>query len=121
MMSSQRKMTKKGDITIKFLDGPKIDQVFKFKAEDKTIKIGRMADCQIKFDDNNLSRYQCTFKHFNNAWHIIDGFRSKPSTNGTWLLLGDRIELVHEMVIKIGQTLFKAGVEIENQKDVLTN
>jgi len=102
---------KKGNITIKFLDGPKVDQVFRFKAEDKVIKIGRMNDCQIKFDDNNLSRYQCTFKYFNNSWHIIDGFRTKPSTNGTWLLVDNTIEVSHEMIVKIGQTLFRIEVE----------
>ena len=107
---------KRGNITIKFLDGPKIDQVFRFKAEDKIVKIGRMNDCQIKFDDNNLSRYQCTFKFLNGAWHIIDGYiidglRTKSSTNGTWLLVDNTIELFNDMVLKIGQTLFKLEID----------
>jgi len=101
---------KKGNITIKFLDGPKVDQVYRFKSEDKQIKIGRMNDCHIKFDDNNLSRYQCTFKYVNNAWYIIDGVKNKPSTNGTWLLVDNTVELFHQMIVKIGQTLFKIEI-----------
>lgn len=46
-------------ITLKFLDGPKIDKEFSFTEYQKTIKIGRMSSCQIKFDDNALSRLQC--------------------------------------------------------------
>ena len=43
-------------ITLKFLDGPKIDNSFTFTEKEKTIMIGRMSQCQIKFDDNSLSR-----------------------------------------------------------------
>lgn len=53
-------------ITLKFLDGPKIDMEFTFTEHEKVIKIGRMSQCQIKFDDNSLSRLQCQieFRHF---------------------------------------------------------
>lgn len=50
-------------ITLKFLDGPKIDKEFSFTEYQKTIKIGRMSSCQIKFDDNALSRLQCQIKY----------------------------------------------------------
>lgn len=46
-------------VTFKFLDGPKIDKSFTFTENDEVIKIGRMSQCQIKFDDNSLSRLQC--------------------------------------------------------------
>ena len=46
-------------ITLKFLDGPKIDKQFTFTEKTECIKIGRMSQCQIKFDDNSLSRLQC--------------------------------------------------------------
>jgi len=46
-------------ITLKFLDGPKIDKEFNFTEYQQKIKIGRMSSCQIKFDDNALSRLQC--------------------------------------------------------------
>jgi len=38
-------------IQLKFIDGPKLDQVFTFKSDEK-ILIGRMPSCNIKFDDN---------------------------------------------------------------------
>ena len=46
-------------ISFKFLDGPKIDQTYSFGEEEKVIMIGRMSSCQIKFEDNSLSRLQC--------------------------------------------------------------
>ena len=50
-------------LTLKFLDGPKIDKQFTFTEHDKVIKIGRMSQCQIKFDDNSLSRLQCQIEY----------------------------------------------------------
>jgi hypothetical protein len=46
-------------IQLKFLDGPKTDQIFTFSETSGTIRIGRMTNCDIKFDDNSLSRLQC--------------------------------------------------------------
>ena len=98
------------------MDGPKIDKSFSFTTQDcETIKIGRMSQCQIKFDDNSLSRLQCqidyeTFDHtdldkYYNAvsvdgqvlapgqgiWVLRDGDPStgKKSTNGTWLFVDE--------------------------------
>jgi len=48
-------------IQIKFLEGPKSDQVFTFFDKNEKIKIGRVSDCDIKFDDSSLSRYQCQY------------------------------------------------------------
>ena len=43
-------------IQVKFLDGPKTDQTFTFAEGSGPIRIGRMTNCDIKFDDNSLSR-----------------------------------------------------------------
>ena len=43
-------------IQLKFLDGPKTDQIFTFSENSGIIRIGRMTNCDIKFDDNSLSR-----------------------------------------------------------------
>ncbi len=43
-------------IQLKFLDGPKTDQTFTFSETSGIIRIGRMTNCDIKFDDNSLSR-----------------------------------------------------------------
>ncbi len=61
----------KGRIQLRFLDGPKTDQTLypivfgrtagsTFSTTNGAIKIGRMSDCDIKFEDSGLSRYQCT-------------------------------------------------------------
>lgn len=50
-------------ITLKFLDGPKIDNSYTFTEKEKIIMIGRMSQCQIKFDDNSLSRLQCMIEY----------------------------------------------------------
>jgi len=54
-------------ITLKFLDGPKIDKEYTFTEFEKVIRIGRMSSCQIKFDDNSLSRLQCQLE-----WRLFD-------------------------------------------------
>ena len=36
-------------IVFKFLDGPKMEEVFQFEKEEKNIIIGRMGDCKIRF------------------------------------------------------------------------
>jgi pSer/pThr/pTyr-binding forkhead associated (FHA) protein len=44
-------------IKLSFIDGPKNDESFEFNKNDR-VQIGRLEDCQIRFDENNvLSRY----------------------------------------------------------------
>lgn len=101
----------KDTLILKFLNGPKMDQVFTFPKEEKVIKIGRMNDCGIKFDGNTLSRYQSSFEYRDGAWYASDGFGEKTSTNGTWLFLGDFFEVKGGTLIKIGQTLFRTALK----------
>jgi hypothetical protein len=44
-------------LEIKFIDGPRFEEIMHYTPEDTEISIGRMPDCTIKFDDNSLSRY----------------------------------------------------------------
>lgn len=119
-------------ITFKFLDGPKMDMSYTFTEFDEIIKIGRMSQCQIKFDDNSLSRLQCQIEYrlyeenndfvYYNAvsldglpkkpgegiWVLRDGDPSngKKSTNGTWLFVDELFPICDNLVFKAGQTLF---------------
>ena len=103
------------DIMLKFLDGPKSDEVYTFKTEDKVIKVGRMSDCEIKFDGNSLSRYQLTIEYKEDkGWVVIDGYNGKQSTNGTWLYVEGLHEITNNMTVKIGQTLFKLTLAMED-------
>lgn len=102
----------KPSLTVKFLDGPKADQSFRYSPGDKPVRIGRMADCNIKFDDNSLSRYQCSLLFVEDkGWFAIDGDGKKCSTNGTWLFVDELFEIFNNMVFKAGQTLFQAQYE----------
>jgi len=96
------------NITLKFLDGPKVDQMFTYQPGEKTITIGRMAECDIRFEDNSLSRVQCSLSHIpGKGWMVSDGDGKKGSTNGTWLFVDDMFEVFNNMVFKAGQTLFQ--------------
>lgn len=100
-------------ITLKFLDGPKIDQVFTFPKEERLVKIGRMNDCNVKFEGNSLSRYQCTIEYKDSNWFIMDGLQGKASTNGSWLFVEEFYEIFDGVTLKIGQTLFKICVKAQ--------
>ena len=113
-------------IEIKFLDGPKTDQTFKFGKKiifnlfpteasllpeeiknNKTVKIGRMNDWDIKFHSKGLSRWQCIIEFINKWWILKDGDGERTSTNGTWLFVDELYPIHDEMVFKAGQILFK--------------
>jgi len=70
------------------------------------VNFGRMADCSIKVDDSNLSRYHC-FISFDKGWFIQDGDGNRASTNGTWLFGEDFVEIRNGTVFKAAETLFK--------------
>ena len=95
-------------IQLKFIDGPKLDQVFTFKSHEK-ITIGRMPSCSIKFDDNQLSRMQCQIENVDGNWILRDGDGTKNSTNGTWLFVDELFKVYDGMVFKAGQTLFRTS------------
>lgn len=100
------------NIVLKFLDGPKADEVYTFRPTDKLIRVGRVSDCEIKFDVNTLSRYQFTIVYKESkGWVVIDGYDGKQSTNGTWLFVEDYYEISQNIAVKIGQTLFKVTLD----------
>lgn len=68
-----------------------------------------MPSCSIKFDDNQLSRLQCTIENIDGNWILNDGDGTKNSTNGTWLFVDELFKIYDGMVFKAGQTLFKTS------------
>ena len=95
-------------LCIRFLDGPKIDHEFFFQTHQAPIKIGRGTDCEVRIDDNNLSRYQCNIE-YNSRWLLNDGF-TKTSTNGTWLFAEEPFVLTNGTIFKAGHTLFECKI-----------
>ena len=97
---------------IKFLEGPKTGEEFFFSPNDDLVLIGRMTDCRIKFEDSNMSRYQCNVLfHQGKGWELRDGANGKTSTNGTWIYVEEEFEIVDKMMFKAGKTLFEACLE----------
>ena len=100
--------SKQARLTVKFIEGPKAGESLTFESGRGMVKIGRMADCEVLFDDTSLSRYQCTlFYKENEGWYAADGDSVKTSTNGTWLFLDDYFPIESDMVFKAGMTLFR--------------
>ncbi|OMJ66560.1 hypothetical protein SteCoe_36547 [Stentor coeruleus] len=100
------------NIIIKFLHGPKANEEYCFQPSDKIILIGRMTDCKIKFEDTNMSRYQCCIVFDKEkGWILNDGNGKKGSLNGTWLFVENEFEIIDKLVIKAGKTLFESHFE----------
>lgn len=47
-------------LSIIFIGGEQKGQISSFKPDKKSIKIGRGKNCEIRINDNGLSRVQCT-------------------------------------------------------------
>lgn len=69
-----------------------------------------MPYCDIRFEDNQLSRLQCTIAFESGSWKLRDGDGTKLSTNGTWLFVDELFPIYDEMIFKAGQTLFRAVI-----------
>ncbi|CAG9325073.1 unnamed protein product [Blepharisma stoltei] len=99
-------------ISLKFLEGPKQNEVITFTDAEGKILIGRMVDCRIRFEDNSMSRYQCNIQYFpDRGWALEDGDGNKKSTNGTWLFVEEDFEIYNAMVFKAGKSLFEITFE----------
>jgi pSer/pThr/pTyr-binding forkhead associated (FHA) protein len=94
-------------ISVRFLEGPKVSQVFNFTSADNPVRVGRMVDCCIRFDETSLSRYQCSMSFVDNCWRLEDGDGRRGSTNGTWLFMDEFFEMYDGMAFKAGQSLFE--------------
>ena len=49
--------------------------------------IGRSPNCDIRIDDQLISKMQSTIKYEDGNWILEDGHDGKESTNGTWYYL----------------------------------
>ena len=99
--------------TLRFFEGPRASDMLTFGVNEEVVKIGRMHDCAVMIDDNNLSRYQCVIKHIHGkGWIVSDGVGSRKSANGTWyvphrLYLERDFRISNNMIIRAGKTLFR--------------
>ena len=78
--------------------------------EKQNIIIGRYFNCDIKIDDDLLSRVNSTLIYKENEWYLYDGNYIKnpesKSTNGTWIYLIDETQIYDNMIFKSNQNLW---------------
>ena len=70
----------------------------------KEVTIGRNKDCDFSFHNNkSFSRIQTTFEfdEENQEWIIIDGSRTKSSTNGTWVYCTHSFPIKDKMIVEV--------------------
>ena len=68
------------------------------------VTIGRGADCTFLFaKDKSFSRIQTSFLYDENTkeWTVIDGSKTKSSTNGTWVFGSRSFEIKDQMIAEI--------------------
>ena len=70
--------------------------------EEQEVVIGRSPNCDIRIDDELLSKVQATirFDLTLREWILEDGYSGKRSTNGTWLYLNEEIPIQSGMLFK---------------------
>lgn len=73
----------------------------------KHITIGRGISCDLRLDDNLLSKIHATVFYNSNGWNLVDGDMVKKSTNGTWLYLSEDFEMYTNMIFKANQAVFQ--------------
>ena len=68
--------------------------------------VGRSPNCDIRIDDQLISKMQSTVKYEDGNWILEDGRDGKESTNGTWYYLNQEQVITDGMIFKQNQTFF---------------
>ena len=82
----------------------------------KEVTIGRNKDCDFSFPNNkNFSRIQTTFEYDeeNQEWIIIDGSRTKSSTNGTWAFCSHSFPIKDKMIVEVLNNIIQINEEVK--------
>ena len=91
------------NLSCKDNNGAIMKEVFKYN-ETTEVSIGRDSKCTIAFPkDKSFSRIQTTFlfDEKEKQWRVIDGSRSKSSTNGTWIFGTHSFPIKDQMIVGV--------------------
>lgn len=99
------------ELTLQFIAGSKKGEKRVFSPSD-VVLIGRMCDCRVRFEDENLSRYQSKIEYTERGWVLNDGDGQKASMNGTWVFVGQEMELRTGLVFKAGCHIFRTKITL---------
>jgi hypothetical protein len=86
----------------------------------KEVTIGRNKECDFSFNNNkSFSRIQTTFEfdEENQEWIIIDGSRTKSSTNGTWVFCTHSFPIKDKMIVEVLQNRFQISEEVKAESN----
>ena len=81
----------------------------------KEVTIGRNKNCDFSFPGNkSFSRIQTTFEFDEESqkWIIIDGSRTKSSTNGTWVFCSHSFHVKDKMIVGILNNIIQINEEV---------
>jgi len=67
---------------------------------EQELVIGRSPNCDIRIDDQLISKMQSTIKYEDGNWILEDGRDGKESTNGTWYYLNQEQAIQDGMIFK---------------------
>ena len=84
----------------------------------KEVTIGRNKDCDFPFPNNkSFSRIQTTFEfdEENHEWVIIDGSRTKSSTNGTWVFCTHSFTIKDKMIVEVLNNRIQINEEMKGE------
>jgi hypothetical protein len=84
----------------------------------KEVTIGRNKESDFAFPNNkSFSRIQTTFEfdEENQEWIIIDGSRTKSSTNGTWVFCTHSFPIKNKMIVEILNNRVQINEEIKEK------
>ena len=84
----------------------------------KEVTIGRNKDCDFSFPNNkSFSRTQTTFEYDeeNQEWIIIDGSRTKSSTNGTWVFCSHSFPIKDKMLFEVLNYRVQINEEVKGE------
>ena len=84
----------------------------------KEVTIGRNKDCDFSFHNNkSFSRIQTTFEfdEENQEWIMIDGSRTKSSTNGTWVFCTHKYPIKDKMIVKVFDNYVQIHEEVQGE------
>ena len=84
----------------------------------KEVTIGRNKECDFAFPNNkSFSRIQTTFEfdEENQEWVIIDGSKTKSSTNGTWVFCTHSFPIKNKMIVEVLNNRIQISEEIKEK------
>lgn len=99
-------------LILKVLHGINKGEVYEYNSlMTDVIRIGRFESerVHIAFNEDSVSRCQCSLIFEDCNWFIIDGDGIKSSENGTWLLADQYTRVTEGMVIRTGDTSFECS------------